>query len=126
MPYIDLTAELIELVERLEPIARPGGRGRAMMIMGAGRQTGASTVAREFARIAAARSRRGVWLFDLDLGPVAPAFCAAGSKADQKLISEILASVGPEGFAPAWLSARGLHWAADLIGTEGEMPCAAE
>lgn len=67
MPYIDLTAELIELVERLEPIARPGGRGRAMMIMGAGRQTGASTVAREFARIAAARSRRGVWLFDLDL-----------------------------------------------------------
>jgi len=65
-------------------------------------------------------------LFDLDLGPVALAFCAAGSKADQKMISEILASVGPEDFAPAWLSARGLHWAADLIGTEGEMPCAAE
>lgn len=68
MPYIDLTAELIQLVERLEPIGRPGGRGRVMMIMGAGRQTGASTVAREFARIAAARSRRGVWLYDLDLG----------------------------------------------------------
>jgi type IV secretion system protein VirB4 len=65
-------------------------------------------------------------LFDLDLGPVALAFCAAGSKADQKLISEILASVGPEGFAPAWLETRGLHWAADLIGTEEEMPCAAE
>ena len=65
-------------------------------------------------------------LFDLDLGPVALAFCTAGSKADQKLISEILASVGPEGFAPAWLEARGIHWAADLIGTEGEMPCAAE
>ena len=65
-------------------------------------------------------------LFDLDLGPVALAFCAAGTKADQKLISEILASVGPEGFAPAWLSARGLHWAADLIAAEGEMPCAAE
>jgi type IV secretion system protein VirB4 len=65
-------------------------------------------------------------LFDLDLGPVALAFCAAGSKADQKLISEILASVGPEGFAPAWLAARGLSWAADLIGTEGDMPCAAE
>jgi len=65
-------------------------------------------------------------LFDLDLGPVALAFCTAGSKADQKLISEILASVGPERFAPAWLEARGLHWAADLIGTEGEMPCAAE
>jgi len=65
-------------------------------------------------------------LFDLDLGPIALAFCAAGSKADQKLISEILASVGPEGFAPAWLAARGLHWAADLIAAEGEMPCAAE
>ena len=65
-------------------------------------------------------------LFDLDLGPVALAFCAAGSKADQKLISEILAAVGPEGFAPAWLVARGLHWAADLIAAEGEMPCAAE
>ncbi len=65
-------------------------------------------------------------LFDLDLGPVALAFCAAGSKADQKLISEILASVGPEGFAPAWLETHGLHWAADLIGTEEEMPCAAE
>jgi type IV secretion system protein VirB4 len=65
-------------------------------------------------------------LFDLDLGPIALAFCAAGSKADQKLISEILASVGPEDFAPAWLAAGGLHWAADLIGTEGEMPCAAE
>ncbi|MEZ6002048.1 conjugal transfer protein TrbE [Hyphomonas sp.] len=65
-------------------------------------------------------------LFDLDLGPVALAFCAAGSKADQKLISEIVASVGPEGFAPAWLEAGGLSWAADLIGTEGEMPCAAE
>ena len=65
-------------------------------------------------------------LFDLDLGPVALAFCAAGSKADQRLISEVLAAAGPDGFAPAWLAARGLHWAADLIGTEGEMPCAAE
>ncbi|MBU2607679.1 MAG: conjugal transfer protein TrbE, partial [Alphaproteobacteria bacterium] len=65
-------------------------------------------------------------LFDLDLGPVALAFCAAGSKADQKLISETLASVGPEGFAPAWLDARGIHWAADLIETRGEIPCAAE
>ena len=65
-------------------------------------------------------------LFDLDLGPVALAFCAAGSKADQKLISDVLAASGPDGFAPAWLAARGLHWAADLIGTEGEIPCAAE
>ena len=65
-------------------------------------------------------------LFDLDLGPVALAFCAAGSKADQKLISEIVAAAGPDGFAPVWLEARGLHWASDLIGTEGDVPCAAE
>ena len=65
-------------------------------------------------------------LFDLDLGPVALAFCAAGSKADQKLISDVLVTSGPDRFAPVWLAARGHHWAADLIGTEGEMPCAAE
>ena len=63
---VDLTAEMIEFAERLEPIARPGGRGRVLMFMGAGRCTGASTLAREFARIASARSQRGVWLFDLD------------------------------------------------------------
>jgi|TARA_R110002073_G_scaffold326208_1_gene505903 Flp pilus assembly CpaE family ATPase len=63
---IDLTPEMIEFAERLEPIARPGGNGRVLMFMGAGRGTGASTLARDFARIAAARSRRGVWLFDLD------------------------------------------------------------
>lgn len=63
---IDLTPEMIEFAQRLEPIARPGGHGRALMFMGAGRGTGTSTLAREFARVAAARSRRGVWLFDLD------------------------------------------------------------
>ncbi|MCW5725633.1 MAG: hypothetical protein KIS81_11860 [Maricaulaceae bacterium] len=63
---LDLTTELIDVVERLEPVARPGGRGRVVMVMGAGRGVGASTVARELARIAAARSARGVWLFDLD------------------------------------------------------------
>ena len=63
---IDLTPEMIEFTQRLEPIARPGGHGRVLMFMGAGRGTGASTLAREFARIAAARSKRGVWLFDLD------------------------------------------------------------
>lgn len=65
-------------------------------------------------------------LFDLDLGPVALAFCAAGSKADQKLISEVLAASGPDRFAPAWLAACGLAWAADLIDTDGGLSCAAE
>jgi len=65
-------------------------------------------------------------LFDLDLGPVALAFCAAGSKADQKLMSEIHASAGADRFASAWLEARGLVWAADLLAREGDLPCAAE
>ena len=65
-------------------------------------------------------------LFELDLGPVALAFCAAGSKTDQAAI-EAVRGAGA-GFAPAWLTARGLGWAADLIrGSEEEaLACAAE
>lgn len=63
---MNLTADLTELVDRLEPIARPGGRGRALMVMGSRPGAGASTVARELARLCALRSHRGVWLFDLD------------------------------------------------------------
>ena len=61
------------------------------------------------------QSRVGDRLFDLGLGPVALAFCAASSKADQSAIGEVLASCGPKGFAAAWLRRRGLTWAADLI-----------
>ncbi len=63
---MNLTSELDQLVHQMEPIARPGGRGRVLMVMGVSRGAGASTVARELARLAARRSRRGVWLFDLD------------------------------------------------------------
>ena len=57
---------------------------------------------------------------------MALAFCAAGSKADQAAIEDVLARGGD--FAPAWLRHKGLDWAADLIpGTEeGSVPCAAE
>ncbi|MBM3652925.1 MAG: conjugal transfer protein TrbE, partial [Alphaproteobacteria bacterium] len=61
------------------------------------------------------QSRRGNRLFELGLGPVALALCAASSKTDQKRIAEICAHVGCEGFARAWLSARGLDWAAALL-----------
>jgi len=61
------------------------------------------------------QSRVGDRLFDLGLGPVALAFCAASSKADQAAIGEVLAAHGPEGFAAAWLRRRGLPWAADLL-----------
>ncbi|PWB80542.1 MAG: conjugal transfer protein TrbE [Methylocystaceae bacterium] len=61
------------------------------------------------------QSRRGNRLFELGLGPLALALCAASSKTDQKLISELLSQSGREGFARAWLTARGLAWAADLL-----------
>tara|TARA_R110002073_G_scaffold6071_5_gene36687 strand:- start:11679 stop:12308 length:630 start_codon:yes stop_codon:yes gene_type:complete len=63
---MNLTAELSQLIDQLEPIARPGGEGRALMVMGSRPGAGASTVARELARLAALRSQRGVWLYDLD------------------------------------------------------------
>lgn len=65
-------------------------------------------------------------LFDLELGPVALAFCAAGSKTDLAAIEETLARSGPDGFAAAWLAQRGLSWAADLLIERGGVPCAAE
>ena len=61
------------------------------------------------------QSRRGNRLFELGLGPVALAFCAASAPADRALIDRVLAKAGSAGFAAAWLSARGLDWAADLI-----------
>jgi type IV secretion system protein VirB4 len=61
------------------------------------------------------QSRQGNRLFELGLGSVALALCAASAKADQIRIGEILAAHGPEGFAAAWLTHRGLTWAADLV-----------
>ncbi len=61
------------------------------------------------------QSRAGDRLFDLGLGPVALAFCAASSKADQAAIGEVLAAHGAAGFAAAWLRRRDLPWAADLL-----------
>jgi len=61
------------------------------------------------------QSRRGNRLFELGLGPVALAFCAASSKADHAAMEKVLAEHGPEDFAAAWLRERGLDWAADLI-----------
>lgn len=67
-------------------------------------------------------------LFDLELGPVALAFCAAGSKQDQSEITRLITSDNPDAFAPAWLEHKGLSWAADLIqqNETGGIPCAAE
>ena len=61
------------------------------------------------------QSARGNRLFELGLGEVALAFTAASSKTDQLRIAELVAQHGQQGFARAWLSARGLPWAAELL-----------
>jgi type IV secretion system protein VirB4 len=61
------------------------------------------------------QSRRGNRLFELGLGEVALAFTAASSRTDQRRIAELVEAHGRAGFAPAWLRARGLDWAADLL-----------
>jgi type IV secretion system protein VirB4 len=61
------------------------------------------------------QSRRGNRLFELGLGEVALAFTAASSKSDQAAITELIAQHGRGAFAAAWLSHRGVGWAADLI-----------
>ena len=50
-----------------------------------------------------------------DLGPVALAFAGASEPADHRLMDELIRSHGSDGFPTAWLDARGLGWAADLI-----------
>ena len=62
-----------------------------------------------------AQSRRGNRLFELGLGEVALAFTAASSKSDHAAITALLAEHGAGGFPAAWLGARGLGWAAELL-----------
>ncbi|RUZ91495.1 conjugal transfer protein TrbE, partial [Mesorhizobium sp. M7A.F.Ca.US.001.02.1.1] len=61
------------------------------------------------------QSRRGNRLFELSLGPIALALCAASSKSDQAVIDRIIAEGGTDQFLRGWLADRGLSWAADLI-----------
>ncbi|MDA9398613.1 conjugal transfer protein TrbE [Bradyrhizobium sp. CCBAU 45389] len=61
------------------------------------------------------QSRRGNRLFELGLGPVALAFCAASSKADHAAIDRLLAEHSRDHFTAAWLADHELLWAADLI-----------
>jgi type IV secretion system protein VirB4 len=61
------------------------------------------------------QSREGNRLFELGLGELALAFCAAGSPQDQVRISHALNENGRPHFARAYLNERGLgHWADHL------------
>jgi len=62
---VNLTAEMAQLWASLGPPAH--GQGRVVQFVAATRGEGASTIAREFARFAAGRASRPVWLVDLDL-----------------------------------------------------------
>ena len=62
---VDLTTEMAGLWAALGP--GPAHRGRVIQFVCAGTGEGASTVAREFARLAAVRARKPVWLVDADL-----------------------------------------------------------
>lgn len=62
---VDLSVEMAELARRLGVVG--DGPGRVVQFVAAENGEGVSTVAREFARHVAARSRRGVWLVELDL-----------------------------------------------------------
>ena len=61
------------------------------------------------------QSRRGNRLFELGLGEVALALCAASAKSDHGLIEKLLAAHGRDLFLENWLRARHLDWAAELI-----------
>ena len=61
------------------------------------------------------QSRRGNRLFELGLSEVGLALCAASSKSDQTLISQIVAEHGREEFLAAWLNGRDVGWAVDLL-----------
>lgn len=61
------------------------------------------------------QSARGNRLFELGLGPLALALCAASDPASQKRIDGLLEDGGAHDFAARWLASCGLDWAADLV-----------
>ncbi|WP_440411697.1 conjugal transfer protein TrbE [Neorhizobium petrolearium] len=63
------------------------------------------------------QSRKGNRLFELGLSEIGLALCAASSKSDQTLIAQIVADHGRDGFLAAWLAARNVGWAVDLLPT---------
>ncbi len=82
------------------------------------------------------QSPQGCRLFDLNIGPVASAFCAGAGPERQRAIDAILARPrgtngtgdtggGPNGageFAAAWLEAAGLDWASELLAMHSGTP----
>ncbi|MEJ0024953.1 MAG: conjugal transfer protein TrbE [Rhizomicrobium sp.] len=72
------------------------------------------------------QSRRGNRLFELGLGPIALAFCAASSPAEQAIIERVRGVSAPDAFAASFLDARGLDWASSLLDQQPNQLEAAE
>ena len=64
------------------------------------------------------QSAQGNRLFELGLGEVTLAFAGVSQAEDMKRLEAVRARSNREGFAPAWLRAQQLDWAADLIDAE--------
>lgn len=62
---VDLSEEMAALWKRIGP--PPPGRCRVLQFVSAASGEGCSTIAREFARVAARHATRPVWLVDMDL-----------------------------------------------------------
>ena len=72
------------------------------------------------------RQPQGRRLFDLKLSGAALAVCGASSPEDQALIDQVLARAGPDGFARAFLAAKGFAHVDALFDGLIEPPIAAE
>lgn len=64
------------------------------------------------------QSRFGNRLFDVELGPIALAFCAASRAEDKALVKEVLNQYGQKDFLVKYLERKGLGWAGNIIKSE--------
>ncbi|MBB3356255.1 MULTISPECIES: conjugal transfer protein TrbE [unclassified Novosphingobium] len=99
----------------------PNARAREPQILGLYRRFGLND--RQIAILSEAtpkrdyycQSRSGNRLFELGLGEIALTFAAAGGPRDQQAITALAEAGAGTPFALAWLRARGLDWAAELL-----------
>lgn len=93
---VDLTSEMADLWSALGPV--PPGRGRVVQFASARTGEGASTIAREFARLAAVRAKRPAWLIDADIYDQSQ-LSAVGLEPERYGQVQGLASASPDGSA---------------------------
>ena len=93
---VDLTGEMADLWAALGPV--PPGRGRVLQFVSARTGEGTSTIAREFARLAAVRARRPAWLIDADIYDQSQ-LSAVGMEPERYGPVQGMASASPDGSA---------------------------